>query len=353
MTRRRALMIFIGCFVFLGTTALYVNVDWTSVTTENAYVSGDPVIVTTQTAGLVKSVMVTDTQEVKAGQILVVLDDFDLQRAEREAQFNLESAMVRMQQASSSVQVTRLQETGSASAKTVADLEYQSAIEERRRSQQDLDRIHALHNGRWVSEKALLDSESALRLSELRVEQKRQQVRQASNNIETSRIGSALQEDDVRRLQAEVNVARAQLDVATANVRRSQILAQVPGIIATRQVNPGQRVDAGATLMQIVPTSQLYVNANFKEDQLAHVRVGDAALLTSDLYGSSVVFHGRVVGFSGGTGAAFSAIPTVNASGNWIKVAQRLPVRIALDPIELKNRPLRLGLSMTVSIQKR
>ena len=353
MTRRRALMIFIGCFVLLGATALVFAVDWTSVTTENAYVSGDPVIVTTQTAGLIKSVLVTDTQEVRAGQVLVVLDDFDMRRAEREVRFNLESSLVMMQQAIASIRVKRLQETGSAHAKAVADLDYQSAVEERSRLQRDLDRIHSLHEARWVSEKALLDSESAVRLSKLRVEQKGQQVRQASNDVESSRIGSVLQEDDVRRLQAEVNVARARLDVASANLRRSRILAQVAGIVATRQVNPGQRVEAGATLMQIVPISQLYVNANFKEDQLAHVRVGDAALLTSDIYGKKIVFHGRVAGLSGGTGAAFSAIPTVNASGNWIKVTQRLPVRIALDPIELRDHPLRLGLSMTVSIKKR
>jgi membrane fusion protein (multidrug efflux system) len=112
----------------------------------------------------------------------------------------------------------------------------------------------------------------------------------------------------------------------------------------------GQRVQAGATLMMIAPISQAYVNANFKEVQLAKVRPGQPVTLTSDLYGEHVTYHGRVVGFSGGTGAAFAVVPAQNATGNWIKVVQRLPVRIALDPRELAEHPLRVGLSMTADI---
>jgi membrane fusion protein (multidrug efflux system) len=112
----------------------------------------------------------------------------------------------------------------------------------------------------------------------------------------------------------------------------------------------GQRVAPGATVMRVVPVNQLYVDANFKEGQLAKVRTGQAVTLTSDLYGDEVAYHGRVVGFSGGTGAAFALIPAQNATGNWIKVVQRLPVRVALDPKELAAHPLRVGLSMTASI---
>jgi membrane fusion protein (multidrug efflux system) len=122
------------------------------------------------------------------------------------------------------------------------------------------------------------------------------------------------------------------------------------GVVAENNVQMGQRVKVGATLMSVVPLDQAYVNANFKESQLDRVHPGQPVTLISDLYGSSVVFHGRVAGIGGGTGSAFAVIPAQNATGNWIKVVQRLPVRIALDPRELAQHPLRVGLSMTAKI---
>jgi membrane fusion protein, multidrug efflux system len=352
MRKRTALISFIGCFIALGIVVLYFAIDMESVTTKNAFVSGDPIVVTTQTEGLISSVMVTDTQEVKTGDVLVILDDFDLQRAEEVARFNLESRAAKLEQGIASIKVKQLQQAGNINAKIVAEIQYQSAVEEQSRTQRDFDRIQSLHKKQLVSKKALQDGDGAVRQSNLIAEQKIQQIRRASNDIEASLIELELQKGDVRRLQAEVNAARAQLELAKANVQRRTITAQVSGVVAMRKVNKGQRVDAGTALMQIIPISQLYVNANFKEDQLAQVRIGDPALLTSDFYGQNIVFHGNVVGMSGGTGAAFSVIPTVNASGNWIKVTQRVPVRIAINPDELKRHPLRLGLSMTVSIKK-
>jgi membrane fusion protein (multidrug efflux system) len=148
----------------------------------------------------------------------------------------------------------------------------------------------------------------------------------------------------------EVLAARAALAQAQVNLARTVIRAPVDGIVSRRQVQVGQRVQPGAPLMVVVPIGAAYVDANFKEVQLANVRPGQPVRLVSDLYGEDVVYRGKVVGFSGGTGAAFAVVPAQNATGNWIKVVQRLSVRISLDPAELARHPLRVGLSMTAEI---
>jgi membrane fusion protein (multidrug efflux system) len=148
----------------------------------------------------------------------------------------------------------------------------------------------------------------------------------------------------------EVVSARAKLEQAKLDLSRTIIRAPVDGVVSRRQVQVGQRVQAGAQLMTVVPIGQVYVDANFKEVQLAKVAPGQPVELESDLYGGDVVYHGKVAGFSGGTGSAFSLIPAQNATGNWIKVVQRVPVRITLDPKELAEHPLRVGLSMEATI---
>ena len=144
--------------------------------------------------------------------------------------------------------------------------------------------------------------------------------------------------------------ARAKLDQAKVDLARAVIRAPVDGVIDQRHVAVGQRVQAGVPVMVVVPVDSIYVDANLKEVQLGRVRPGQPVRLTSDLYGSGVVYHGHVAGFAGGTGSAFAAIPAQNATGNWIKVVQRLPVRIRLDPAELRAHPLRVGLSMHATI---
>jgi membrane fusion protein (multidrug efflux system) len=148
----------------------------------------------------------------------------------------------------------------------------------------------------------------------------------------------------------EVVAAEARLASAKLALSRTVLRAPIAGVVSKKSVQIGQQVQVGAPLMTIVPTATAYVDANFKEVQLDKVAIGQPVTLTSDLYGGGVKFHGKVVGLSGGTGAAFSLIPAQNASGNWIKVVQRLPVRIALDPADLKSHPLRLGLSMKADI---
>ncbi|WP_156256810.1 HlyD family secretion protein, partial [Sandarakinorhabdus oryzae] len=147
---------------------------------------------------------------------------------------------------------------------------------------------------------------------------------------------------------AEAALARARLDLA-----RTVIKAPIAGIVTNRNVQVGQRVAAGAPLMTLVPTAGLFVDANFKESQLKAIRIGQPVELESDLYGGDVTYHGKVVGLAGGTGAAFALIPAQNATGNWVKVVQRLPVRVALDPAEVKAHPLRVGLSMTAVVDTR
>jgi membrane fusion protein, multidrug efflux system len=151
----------------------------------------------------------------------------------------------------------------------------------------------------------------------------------------------------------DVVAARARLAQARLNLERTVIRAPMAGVVTNRQVQVGQRIAAGAPIMTLVPVDAAYVDANFKEDQLAKVRPGQKVTLTSDFYGGDVEFTGRVVGFAGGTGAAFALIPAQNATGNWIKVVQRLPVRIALDSRQLREHPLRVGLSMHATVDTR
>ncbi|HWU14058.1 MAG TPA: HlyD family efflux transporter periplasmic adaptor subunit, partial [Caulobacter sp.] len=139
-------------------------------------------------------------------------------------------------------------------------------------------------------------------------------------------------------------------DQAAVDLARTVIRAPIDGVVTRRNVQAGQRVAAGAVLMQVVPVQQAYVDANFKEGQLRKVRIGQPVELEADLYGGSVKYHGTVVGLSGGTGSAFALIPAQNATGNWIKVVQRLPVRVAIAPADLKAHPLRVGLSMKATI---
>jgi membrane fusion protein (multidrug efflux system) len=164
------------------------------------------------------------------------------------------------------------------------------------------------------------------------------------------RDGSSVAKANLEAAQAAVALAQARHDRARVDLERTVIRAPVDGVAARREVQPGQRIQPGAPLMSVVPVQDIYAKANFKEVQLEKVRQGQAVQLVSDLYGKDVVYHGTVEGFDGGTGAAFALIPAQNATGNWIKVVQRLPVRVRLQPAELAAHPLRVGLSMTATV---
>ncbi|MFM5913851.1 MAG: HlyD family efflux transporter periplasmic adaptor subunit, partial [Chakrabartia godavariana] len=151
----------------------------------------------------------------------------------------------------------------------------------------------------------------------------------------------------------EVRAALARVDAARLALDRTVIRAPITGVVTNRNVQIGQRIQAGTPIMTLVPLDAVFVDANYKESQLRNVKPGQPVELTSDFYGSGVVFHGRVKGFAGGTGAAFALIPAQNATGNWVKVVQRLPVRVSLDPAEVKAHPLRVGLTMDAVIDTR
>jgi membrane fusion protein (multidrug efflux system) len=200
----------------------------------------------------------------------------------------------------------------------------------------------------FASAQARLASAEA-EVGKAQIDLRRRQALAASGSVSGDELTTARNAFNVAN--ANLRVARAARDQAQVDLDRMVIRAPVDGVVSRRQVQVGQRVQPGAMLMVITPVQDVYVDANFKETQLAHVRPGQPVTLVSDLYGKDVEFHGRVVGFSGGTGAAFAVVPAQNATGNWIKVVQRLPVRIALDPEQLKQHPLRVGLSMEADIK--
>ena len=221
----------------------------------------------------------------------------------------------------------------------------------------DLKRREALSASGSVSGDELTRAQNAFASAQANLEAARATAAQAKANRQAA-IGSrdanaVLIADATEDTNPEVALARARRDQAAVDLERTVIRAPVDGVVAKRQAQLGQRVQAGTPLLAVVPVQEMHVDANFKEVQLENVRVGQPVTLRADIYGSSVTYHGTVEGFSGGSGAAFSAIPAQNATGNWIKVVQRLPVRIKLDPAELQANPLKVGLSMTAKIDTR
>jgi len=247
--------------------------------------------------GQVAAIEFTDSQKVKRGDVLVKLDDTDAKLNLRQAQADLQRAQA-------------------AQVAAQADLD---------RANVDLTRRQALAGTGAISGDELT------------------RVKNGANNAKAA-LDAAI---------ASVALSQARLERTKIDLARTIISSPVDGVIARRQVQLGQRVQPSIPLLSVVPVQNIYVNANFKEVQLAEVHPGQSVKLVSDLYGSDVIYHGVVDGFSGGTGAAFSAIPAQNATGNWIKVVQRLPVKVRLDPAELAAHPLRVGLSMDVTVDLR
>ncbi|MGZ8334222.1 MAG: HlyD family secretion protein [Allosphingosinicella sp.] len=344
----------IGLLLAGGSYKGYQAMSAGHVTTDNAYVGADVAQVTPLVGGPVREVLVQDTHPVRRGQILVRLDDTDARIALARAEAELAAAERRVRSlvandGERSAQVNaRSADAARASAQIAAaraDFE-RAAIDLRRR--QDLAASGA------ISEEELSTARNANNSAAANLQAAQAMLAQASAQREAA-VGSrstnqALIGDGRIDTNPDVLAARAAVAQARLDLERMVIRAPIDGVVSRRQVQVGQRVQAGAMLMVIVPVRSAYVDANFKEVELTDVRPGQKVTLTSDLYGEDVEFHGRVVGFSGGTGAAFALVPAQNATGNWIKVVQRLPVRIALDPSELAGRPLRVGLSMTATV---
>jgi membrane fusion protein (multidrug efflux system) len=294
--------------------------------TDDAYVAGDVVAITSREAGTITALHADNTESVKRGQPLLDLDastaDANLAAAEAELGRSVREVRSRF---------ARVDETQAEIVKASADLA---------RAESDLVRRRGA-----AAEGAVSGEE----------------VDHAAESVRTSRAALALARS--RHAEAEAAVqgagvtANPDVEAAIAAVRRAAIVknhmrltAPEDGVVAQRVVQLGQQVSPGAPLMAVVPLRHVWIDANFRETQLADLRVGQPAAITSDAYGAHMVFHGRVLGLGAGSGNAFALLPPQNASGNWIKIVQRLPVRIALDPRELDRHPLRIGLSVAVDV---
>jgi membrane fusion protein, multidrug efflux system len=292
--------------------------------TDDAYVNGNLVQLTPQVTGTVNAVNSDDTQIVKMGDPVVTLDPAD----SRIALLNAEAALGQAVR-----QVSTLYVNNHYYAANIAQRESDLA-----RAQDDLRRRVAVAGTGAVSVEDISHAHEAVAIAQASLDAARQQA--LSNHALTDRT--------TIEQHPNVQAAAAKVRDAYLNYARNTLPAPVTGYVAQRSVQVGERVLPGTPLMSIVPLDGVWVDANFKEVQLRRMRIGQPVTMTADVYGSGVKYHGKVIGFSAGTGSAFATLPPQNATGNWIKIVQRLPVRIQLDPRELEAHPLRIGLSMQV-----
>src|SRR6516165_7253647 len=294
--------------------------------TDDAYVGGNVVQITPQISGTVIAIGADDTQFVKAGQPLVRLDRSD--------------AVVALDQAEAQLArtVRDVRNLYATSSQLAADVQMRET--ELTAAQADLARRQRLGVTGAISGEELQHAADSVKTARAQLLAAQQQL--AANRARVD--GTTLND------HPQVRDAAAAVRNAYLTLERTELSAPVSGFVARRNVQLGQRVGPGAPLMAVVPLDQVWVDANFKEPQLAHMRIGQPVTLTADLYGGHVLYHGRIAGFGAGTGAAFSLLPAQNATGNWIKIIQRVPVRIALDPREIAVHPLQIGLSMKADV---
>jgi len=326
--RKRWLAIVIGVFVVAGAGygAWWAIAGRYHESTNDAYVSGNVVQITPQISGTVVAIGADDTQFVKAGQLLVRLDRADAKVALDQAEAQLART------------VREVRTLFATSAQLQATVEIRQS--DLARAEEDLTRRERLASSGAISREELQHAANAANAARAALLAAQQEL--AANR---ARIDRTTVDDHPDVRNAAASVREAYLTYA-----RTELPAPVSGFVAKRAVQLGQRVSPGAPLMAIVPLDQVWVDANFKEAQLANMRVGQPVTLTADLYGGRVEYHGTVAGFGAGTGSAFALLPAQNATGNWIKIVQRVPVRIALDAQELAAHPLQVGLSMQVDI---
>ncbi|WP_201786991.1 efflux RND transporter periplasmic adaptor subunit [Acidihalobacter prosperus] len=329
--RARALRLAIAAFVLVGLVwgAYYLLVGRYQVATDDAYVHGDRIQISPQVAGTVVAVEVRDTDYVKRGQVLVRLDTANADVALSQAEAQLAAAVRQVREAFARVHALE--------ATVAMDRAQLRLATDNARRQQRL-----LHKGMTSAEKAQqMQTEMQVAAHKLALDQAQLAGARAAVS------GTRLADNPVVR-QAAARVRKDYLDVA-----RTRIVSPVTGYVADSGVEVGQQVKPGGALMDVIPLSDVWVDANFKESELRSVKIGQPVRLTSDFYGSGVVYHGHVIGLMPGTGSVFSLLPAQNATGNWIKVVQRVPVRISLPADELKQHPLRLGLSMNATVDIR
>lgn len=343
--------------VAAATTAYWTLYASHFVSTDNAYAAVEVAQVTPAIAGTIAEVKVKDTQAVKQGDVLVTIDPTDAQLALAQAEAELGRAIRRVRAYAANDNGLAAQVNARIAEEKRAEAQLSAAQADFERAQIDLKRRQALLASGSVSGDELTRAQNAHLAAQAQLASAKAAIVQASANRVAAQgareANAALIDQAGEDSNPEIVLARAKRDQAKVDLERTVIRAPLDGVVAKRQVQIGQRVSAGAPLLSLVPVQDMYVNANFKEGQLQKVRPGQTATVTADLYGSSVTYHGVVEGLAGGSGSAFAAIPAQNATGNWIKVVQRLPLRIRLDAKELEAHPLKVGLSMTVKIDTR
>lgn len=329
--RRRKGFLLFGAVIVIA--ALIYGLWWLlaarhSEVTEDAYVAGNIVAVTSRENATVTALYADNTQAVKHGQLLIEMDP-------SVAEVNMKAAEANLARAARSVRGT----FASADSYSAQLNQAEVALA---RAQSDYQRRQAALSGA-VSGEELGHARDAVAAAEAAVSAARGGLAQAQSSIAGVDVAN----------NPDVLAAAAQLRAAAIVLSHMKIVAPVDGVIAQRTVQVGQRVNAGAPLMAVVPLSDVWVDANFKEVQLARMRIGQPVKITTDIYGGKVEYRGKIVGLGAGSGSAFAVLPPQNASGNWIKIVQRVPVRIALDRAELEKNPLRIGLSVSAEVDVR
>ena len=326
--RRNILLLIAAVFVLLGVgwAVLWVLVLSLRERTDDAYVNGNKVVLSAQVQGTVVAVLTDDTQFVTAGQVLVRLDPVDAQVGLARSENALAQTVRQVRQ------------------QALMAEQYDSMIESRRlelaRAEEDLAKRVPLLAENAIAPEDVRHARSSVELAGAALRQATRQAAAAHALVDGTRV-----EDNPGVLGA-----KAAFRDAWIAAQRNAVVAPVAGYVAERSVQLGQHIQAGQALLTVIPLNVLWVDANFKEVQLRHLRLGQPVQVRSDLYGSAFLYHGQVQGMAAGTGAAFALLPAQNASGNWIKVVQRVPVRIRLDAAELVKSPLRVGLSATVTV---
>lgn len=332
----------------------YLLVTRNHVGTDNAYVNAQIAQVTPLVAGSAIEVLVEDTQQVKAGDVLVRLDQANAKIAVAQAEADFAAARRRFGQTVATNGALSAQIDTSSAAIVQAQARLRTAQAEFEKARIDLQRRESVAASGAISGEELTQARRAFATASAALDAARGGISEVTAARRVAQGQLAANDALVRGSNIEtdpaVRAAKARLDAALLDLERTEIRAPVSGVVSRLQVQVGQRLNPGQTIMTIVPLDKLYVDANFREGQLRRVRIGMPVTLTSDLYGGDVVYHGKVAGFAGGTGSSMAVIPAQNATGNWIKTVQRLPVRIELDPAVLRKHPLRVGLSMEVEI---
>ena len=308
--------------------------------TDNAYVQGNVVQITPQVGGTVTAIYADDTDFVKAGQPLVQLDPAD-------ARVALEQAQASLAQAVRQVRSLYANNHSLDAQVAVRETDVERARTDLARAEEDVRRRQAVIDSGAVSQEELGHAQSQLSAARNALATVQANVAAARDQLNSNQTLT-----DGTQLENHPNVlaAAARVREAYLALHRSTLPAPVDGYVAKRTVQLGQRINAGAPLMSLIALGQVWVDANFKEVQLRNIRIGQPVLLTADVYGKRTEYHGTIAGLGAGTGAAFALLPAQNATGNWIKVVQRVPVRVSLDPAQLAKNPLRVGLSMEATV---